>query len=347
MYLKKHRAALGRRGSPRSSALASPPSPGRVEAENALALQSLGIDVMPLMAYGEKLHADGRLESFLLTRGTGRILRAAGFHSATVPARDAPSRRPSPNRTEATLPANLRSAPLDRAGGRHRPAVPCGRLQSSRLLLLPLPGQGNVAGPVRRPPDRPAAGPAAAVVPAEMDRQGPGPIGQHVARRSRRLPREDPLSADLPGRAEAAAARQAAGPRRALETIAGSAAARGTSHENRAGPGTIRSGPRRPRTVDLVVHPAACWSWATRCTSWREAAPPRPAACRSPATRSSAIPRRSPLPARSGPCSNRWPWISSTTWAWAGTAMSSIRTADRWLPAPSESCSSCRHGSAG
>ncbi|MGA2256655.1 MAG: lipopolysaccharide kinase InaA family protein [Thermoguttaceae bacterium] len=47
--------------------LASSPSPGRIEAENALALQSLGIDVMPLMAYGEKLHADGRLESFLLS----------------------------------------------------------------------------------------------------------------------------------------------------------------------------------------------------------------------------------------------------------------------------------------
>ena len=59
--------APGGRGSPPRLGAASPPSPGRVEAENALALQSLGIDVMPLMAYGEKLHADGRLESFLLS----------------------------------------------------------------------------------------------------------------------------------------------------------------------------------------------------------------------------------------------------------------------------------------
>jgi hypothetical protein len=66
-YLKKHRgrswlswlAALLRFAPPRSA--------GRIEAENALALNSLGIAVMPLTAYGEKLHADGRLESFLLS----------------------------------------------------------------------------------------------------------------------------------------------------------------------------------------------------------------------------------------------------------------------------------------
>ena len=159
-------------------------------------------------------------------RGTRRVLRAAGLHSSSgsplairrFPLPAPSSLLPAPC---SLLPAPCSPAPsLDRSGGRYRPAVPCGRLQSSRLLLLPLPGQGNVAGPVRRPPDRPAAGSAAAMVPAEMDRQGPGPIGEHVARRPRRVPREDPLPADLPGRAEAAAAGQAAGPRRALETIA-------------------------------------------------------------------------------------------------------------------------------
>jgi len=67
MYLKKHRARTWATRIAATLGAASPPSPGRVEAENAIALQSLGIDVMPLMAYGEKLHADGRLESFLLT----------------------------------------------------------------------------------------------------------------------------------------------------------------------------------------------------------------------------------------------------------------------------------------
>ncbi len=67
MYLKKHRARTWTTRIAAACGTAPPLSPGRVEAENALALQSLGIDVMPLMAFGEKLHADGRLESFLLT----------------------------------------------------------------------------------------------------------------------------------------------------------------------------------------------------------------------------------------------------------------------------------------
>ena len=67
MYLKKHRARTWVTRIAAALGAASPPSPGRVEADRALALQALGISVMPLMAYGEKLHADGRLESFLLT----------------------------------------------------------------------------------------------------------------------------------------------------------------------------------------------------------------------------------------------------------------------------------------
>jgi heptose I phosphotransferase len=67
MYLKKHRTLSWRTRLAAALKTAPPPSPGRVEAENALALQALGIDVMPLTAYGEKLHADGRLESFLLS----------------------------------------------------------------------------------------------------------------------------------------------------------------------------------------------------------------------------------------------------------------------------------------
>ena len=66
LYLKKHR---DRSWWTRLAAFLGlmPRSPGRVEAENAITLNSLGIAVMPLTAYGEKLHADGRLESFLLS----------------------------------------------------------------------------------------------------------------------------------------------------------------------------------------------------------------------------------------------------------------------------------------
>jgi len=67
VYLKKHhvrtlgsrlRAVLG--GGPG-------PTPGRVEAENVRRLDAEGIDVMRLVAYGEKLHEDGLQESFVLT----------------------------------------------------------------------------------------------------------------------------------------------------------------------------------------------------------------------------------------------------------------------------------------
>ena len=67
MYLKKHRARTWWTRMAAALGLVPPASPGRVEAENAIALRSLGIEVMPLTAFGEKLHADGRLESFLLS----------------------------------------------------------------------------------------------------------------------------------------------------------------------------------------------------------------------------------------------------------------------------------------
>jgi hypothetical protein len=43
------------------------PTPGRVEAANVGRLTSQGIAVMRLIAYGEKLHADGLEESFVIT----------------------------------------------------------------------------------------------------------------------------------------------------------------------------------------------------------------------------------------------------------------------------------------
>ena len=67
LYLKKHRERTWRTWLASLLGLASPRSPGRIEAENAIALNKLGIAVMPLTAYGEKLHADGRLESFLMS----------------------------------------------------------------------------------------------------------------------------------------------------------------------------------------------------------------------------------------------------------------------------------------
>jgi heptose I phosphotransferase len=67
LYLKKHyvrtwlsrlRAALG---------IGPGETPARVEADNVRCLTAEGIDVMRVVAFGEKLHADGLCESFLLT----------------------------------------------------------------------------------------------------------------------------------------------------------------------------------------------------------------------------------------------------------------------------------------
>ncbi len=67
MYLKKHhvrswgwwlRARLGK--SPRRS-------PGRVEARNIVRLDRSGVAAMRLVAFGDRLHADGLLESFVVT----------------------------------------------------------------------------------------------------------------------------------------------------------------------------------------------------------------------------------------------------------------------------------------
>ena len=67
VYLKKHhvRTWLSRLWA--KLGIAPGETAGRVEARNVGRMAAHGIDVMHLVAYGEKLHADGRLESFVLT----------------------------------------------------------------------------------------------------------------------------------------------------------------------------------------------------------------------------------------------------------------------------------------
>jgi heptose I phosphotransferase len=87
MYLKKHRSCTWSTRIAASLGCASPPSPGRIEGENALALQSLGIDVMPLTAYGEKLRADGQMESFLLSEELAGYCELQEFVQRRFPSR--------------------------------------------------------------------------------------------------------------------------------------------------------------------------------------------------------------------------------------------------------------------
>ena len=86
MYLKKHRVRTwSTRVRARLKAGPGATAAG-VEAENARALAALGLDVMPLVAYGEKLHADGMLESFLLTEELAGYLELQSFLRQRFPA---------------------------------------------------------------------------------------------------------------------------------------------------------------------------------------------------------------------------------------------------------------------
>lgn len=66
-FLKKHRVRNWRSRLRAKLGAGSGETPARVEARNVGALGAAGIDVMRLVAYGEKLHADGLVESFVLT----------------------------------------------------------------------------------------------------------------------------------------------------------------------------------------------------------------------------------------------------------------------------------------
>jgi hypothetical protein len=67
IYLKRHRIRTWDGRLRAVFGLPPAPTPGRIEADNVGRLSALGIAVMRLIAYGEKLHADGLQESFVIT----------------------------------------------------------------------------------------------------------------------------------------------------------------------------------------------------------------------------------------------------------------------------------------
>jgi heptose I phosphotransferase len=79
MYLKKHRSRTWWSWLRAKLGLRACPGAGTVEAENARALAAIGIPVMRVVACGERLHGDGRLESFLLTEELAGYGELAGF----------------------------------------------------------------------------------------------------------------------------------------------------------------------------------------------------------------------------------------------------------------------------
>jgi len=67
VYLKKHHVRTWRSRITALLGLGPGETPGRVEARNVGSLSADGIEVMRLVAYGEKLHLNGLIESFVLT----------------------------------------------------------------------------------------------------------------------------------------------------------------------------------------------------------------------------------------------------------------------------------------
>jgi len=88
MYLKKHYARTW--SSWLRARLRARPgrTPARVEAGNVGSLTAEGIRVMRLVAYGEKLHADGLLESFVLTEELAGYDELHEFIRKRFPPRD-------------------------------------------------------------------------------------------------------------------------------------------------------------------------------------------------------------------------------------------------------------------
>ncbi len=66
-YLKKHHTRTWRNWLRARFRMGPGATPGRVEADNVARLHRCGIDVMRLIAHGDRLHRDGLLESFVMT----------------------------------------------------------------------------------------------------------------------------------------------------------------------------------------------------------------------------------------------------------------------------------------
>jgi heptose I phosphotransferase len=70
-------------------------TPGRLEVRNVDRLVHAGIDVMEVLAFGERLHEDGRMESFLLTHALEGYVELQHFLRRRFPPRDPCCIRPT------------------------------------------------------------------------------------------------------------------------------------------------------------------------------------------------------------------------------------------------------------
>jgi len=118
-HLKKHRARSRWTWARRRQAMTA--TPAELEARNAAALARDGFAVMRVLAYGRKAHADGLIESFVLTEELQGYQELQHFLRDRLGA----GRRPAPSRRDPALAALIRAAAdvarrFHQAGYNHR-----------------------------------------------------------------------------------------------------------------------------------------------------------------------------------------------------------------------------------
>ncbi|MES1213843.1 MAG: lipopolysaccharide kinase InaA family protein, partial [Singulisphaera sp.] len=106
----------------------APVTPGRIEAENVARLAEAGIETMPVIAFGERLHENGLLESFLLTEELTGYVQLDHFLRERFPGRNGTSEAETTNdRDFARLVQQVAEVAgrFHRAGYNHRDLYCC------------------------------------------------------------------------------------------------------------------------------------------------------------------------------------------------------------------------------
>lgn len=124
-YLKKHHVRTA--GTILRSKLGSGPgeTPGRVEARNVARLTRGGIAAMRLIAFGEKLHSDGLLESFVLTEELFGYVQLDHFLRRRFPPRPPAPRRRDPALRRLIHEVATAAAKFHTLGYNHRDLYCC------------------------------------------------------------------------------------------------------------------------------------------------------------------------------------------------------------------------------